>query len=238
MNPRPTVLGVPFDPLTQKEAIDRVCQMLNSPHQKHVMTPNAEMLVEGTKNPEFLRVMQAASLNLADSMGVVWFAHGLPERVTGIDTVTGLCASLSSERPVFFLGAAPGVAEKAAHALHMKNPQLEIAGAYAGSPAEEHAKQIIERVNSSGAHLLFVAYGAPKQDLWIHRHLKEMPHVRVAMGVGGTFDFLAGVQIRAPRLLRGLGLEWFWRLLQEPKRIGRIFAAVIVFPYLVITQKN
>jgi len=100
------------------------------------------------------------------------------------------------------------------------------------------ADQIIQAVNTSGAKLLLVAYGAPKQDLWIAKHLSKMPTVRVAIGVGGTFDFLSGTIKRAPRWLRSLGLEWLWRLILQPWRIKRIWTAVVIFPMLVLMSKK
>jgi N-acetylglucosaminyldiphosphoundecaprenol N-acetyl-beta-D-mannosaminyltransferase len=235
---RPVILGVPVDAITRRDARERLMSMLADSRQYHVMTPNAEMLVASSKNAEFLSVLQKSDLNLADSQGLVWMSRfigqPLPERVTGVDTVIDLCGTLTADHPVFFLGAADGVAERAAKVLQQKNPQLKVAGAFAGTPKDEDAPAIIKRINDSGAHLLLVAYGAPKQDLWIENHLKELPSVRVAMGVGGTFDFISGRQIRAPKFLRALGLEWLWRLIREPSRFPRIFNAVIRFPWLVL----
>ena len=245
---RPTILGVPFDPVTLGEALQRLLAMLHGSTQnpasaeatvgRHVMTPNNEMLVEGTRNPEVLKVMQGTALNLPDSTGVVWAARrqGTPlkERVTGVDTVLTLMGAIDAEHTVFFLGAAPGVAEKAAEYLTFQFPRLRVVGTFAGSPKEEDAPGIIQKINASGARILLVAYGAPKQDLWIHKHLKELSHVQIAMGVGGTFDFFAGVRKRAPLFLRRVGLEWLWRLILEPSRWKRIFTAVVVFPLKVL----
>lgn len=240
MSHRPTILGVPFDPVTRAEALQRLLAMLQGSGQSHVMTPNNEMLVEGTKNPAFFKIMQGTALNLPDSTGVVWAARrqGTPlkERVTGVDTVLGLAGAVSPEHTMFFLGAAPGVAAAAAAQLSAQFPKLNIVGTYAGSPKEEDAPGIIQKINDSGAKILLVAYGAPKQDLWIHKHLKDLPQVKIAMGVGGTFDFFAGVRTRAPLFLRKLGLEWFWRLVLEPRRFKRIFTAVVVFPWMVLTK--
>ncbi len=240
LSARITILGVPFDSVTSSEACERLLGFLTSDGQHHVMTPNNEMLVEGTKHPEFLKVMQSTALNLPDSTGVVWAARklGTPlkERVPGVDAVLGLMGALTPEHPVFLLGAAPGVAEQAALSLSAQFRQAKIVGTFAGSPKDEDATQIIAQINESGAQILLVAYGSPKQDLWIHRHLKELPQVKIAMGVGGTFDFFAGVRKRAPQFLRQLGLEWLWRLLLEPSRFKRIFTAVVVFPWIVLRQ--
>ncbi len=202
------------------------------------MTPNNEMLVEASKNHAFHALLNRTALNLPDSTGLLWAAgwtdQRLPERVTGIDTVTDLCAVIDDATPVFLLGAGEGVAERAASALRSRNPRLVIAGTFAGSPKPEDVADIVRRVNESGAKLLFVAYGSPAQDLWIDAHLKEMPSVHVAMGIGGTFDFLAGTKQRAPAWMRSLGLEWLYRFIQEPSRWRRMWNAVVVFPWLVI----
>jgi N-acetylglucosaminyldiphosphoundecaprenol N-acetyl-beta-D-mannosaminyltransferase len=239
---RVVLLGVPIDPLTRAEALARIQAMLQSHAQYHVMTPNSEMLVEAHGNKSFRELLNQTELNIPDSAGLLWAARvtkqHLPERVTGVDTVEALCRELTSDEPVFFLGAGDGVAEKAAQNLRLKNKGLQIAGTYAGSPRDEDAADIIGRINASGAKLLLVAYGAPKQDMWIDKHLHTMPSVRVAIGVGGTFDFIAGVRKRAPSVFRSLHLEWLWRVIREPRRIGRILNATVVFPLLILTRSQ
>lgn len=237
---RVVVLGVPLDPVTRDEAVLFLRAAMASSSQCHVATPNNEMLVEAHKNAAFRAVLNRTALNLPDSTGLLWAVRRtgqrLPERVTGVDTVTSLCAVLDEASPVFLLGAAPGIAEKAAHALQSQNPRLRIAGTFAGSPREEDADDIIARINRSGAKLLLVAYGAPAQDLWIAQHLPALFGVRVAIGIGGTFDFLAGTKKRAPAFLRRLGLEWLYRFIQEPSRYKRMWNAVVIFPWLVLTR--
>lgn len=237
---RVTILGVPFDPLTPAQAVERLRAMLAGTAQCQVATPNNEMLVEARANEPFRSLLNRTALNVADSTGVVWasrlFGCPLPARVTGVDTVTALCAALDETVPVFFLGAGPGVAEKAAEVLRAKNPRLYVAGTFAGSPKDADAEEIVQLVKASGATLLLVAYGAPAQESWIDAHLREIPAVRVAIGVGGTFDFLAGIRKRAPAWMRGLGLEWLYRFVQEPSRWKRMWKAVVVFPFLVLTR--
>lgn len=232
------LLGVPIDPLTRVEAVACIRAMLGEARFHHVMTPNSEMLVAASGNPDFRALLNRTDLNIPDSAGLLWAARragcSLPERVTGVDTVTDLCSSLSSHHPVFLLGAWGDTAQKAADVLRKRNPALVIAGSYAGSPNDHDAEAIIRMINESGAHLLLVAYGAPKQDQWIDRYRNHLTSVRVAMGVGGTFDFIAGVHKRAPAFLQNMGLEWLWRVIREPKRLPRIWRAVAVFPWLVI----
>ncbi len=239
---RVIILGIPVDALTRSQALERIKSMLGESRFHHVMTPNSEMLVEASKNPPFHQLLQRTDLNIADSTGLVWAARKthqhLPERVTGVDTTIDLCSTLTSDHPVFLLGAWGDTAKRAGEILKQKNPQLVIAGALSGSPKEEDAADIITQINNSGAQVLLVAFGAPKQDVWIDRHRDQLKHIRVAMGVGGTFDFIAGVHKRAPTLMQNLGLEWLWRVVREPRRIGRIINAVIIFPLSVIRYQT
>lgn len=222
------------------QAVTRIGEYLRG-GQHQICTPNPEMLVEASRNEEFLDVLRASSLNIPDGTGLLWAAKRcgseLPERVTGTDLLERI-AALPDVGSVFFLGAGEGVAERAADALKSRRPTLWVAGTYAGSPREADASDILRRINESGARVLFVAYGAPAQELWIHRYLSALPNVRVAVGVGGAFDFLAGTQKRAPKILRSLGLEWFWRLLLQPSRLPRIFTAVVRFPLLVLRYRS
>lgn len=236
------LLGVRIDAVTADEAIARIRSFLSGNTQHHMMTPNSEMLVEASKSDSFKNLLNRSALNIPDSAGLLWAARytrqHLPERVTGVDTVEKLCAELDESHPVFLLGAGEGVAAQAAEILKKRNPGLNVVGTYAGSPRDADAAGIIERINAAAPHLLLVAYGAPAQDEWIDRHLSKMPSVRVAMGIGGTFDFIVGVQKRAPGLFRSLHLEWLWRVIREPRRIGRIFRAVVVFPLLVLKNRQ
>ena len=257
------ILGIPIDILTPEEAVREIASFFRKEGQFHVATPNPEMLVEAKRNPEFREVLRKTSLNLPDGIGLVWAGARAPsprnavgstaplERVTGIDTLQALCSSESRICPperVFLLGAAPGIAESAAEELRKKNPALKVVGTFAGSPREEDDEETVRHINAAilaprssnrsegGATLLFVAYGAPAQDLWIARNLPKLRTVKVAMGVGGAFDFLAGLQKRAPAFLRRIGLEWLWRLIREPRRAKRIWRAVVVFPWMVLTK--
>ncbi len=193
------------------------------------------MCVHAFFHPSFRSLLQNTTLNIPDGSGLLfaskWTSVPLFERVTGVDTVEAVC-SIPHAGPFFFLGAGEGVAEKAADVLREKFPFVQIAGTYSGSPREEESNEILTRINASQATILFVAFGSPAQEEWIQRHLPKMPSVRVAMGVGGTFDFLSGNVKRAPQWMQEASLEWAWRLFQEPRRIRRIFIATIVFPLL------
>ena len=234
---RVQILGVPIDPVTQDEAVARISGYLTDGGKHHVMTPNSEMLVRSSKDSTFRSLLQSSEFNLPDSTGLLWAAsftgQTLKHRVTGVDTVERLLASLSSDHPVFLLGGRKGVGVRVRDRMLKQNPNLQI-DTFEGTPSEEDAPDIIKKINDSGAHLLLVAYGAPKQDLWINQHLMNLTSVRVAIGVGGTFDFLSGSIKRAPKFMRAIGMEWLWRLILQPSRIGRIWRAVVVFPWLVV----
>lgn len=159
----------------------------------------------------------------------------LPERVTGADLMQNVCKEgQKCGLKVFLLGAGKGVAEKVKKILEEKYKKLEIVGTFAGSPQEKDRKKIIELIGNSGANILFVAFGAPEQELWIKENIKKFKNVKVAMGIGGTFDYIAGIKKRAPSWMRQLGLEWVYRLLQQPSRIARIFDATIRFPLAIL----
>ncbi|PIZ72032.1 acetylglucosaminyldiphospho-UDP acetyl-beta-D-mannosaminyltransferase [Candidatus Peregrinibacteria bacterium CG_4_10_14_0_2_um_filter_43_11] len=162
----------------------------------------------------------------------------LPERVTGTDLFYQVVeASRKYHWRIFLLGARPGVAEKAIHHLLKSYPDAQFVGAYAGSPADAEASEICERINQARPDILFVAYGNPAQELWIHQYLNKLDTVYVAAGIGGAFDFAAGSVKRAPRSMQAFGLEWLWRLLKDPRRFRRIWRATVVFVRLVFRSK-
>ncbi|OGJ42336.1 hypothetical protein A3I58_04070 [Candidatus Peregrinibacteria bacterium RIFCSPLOWO2_02_FULL_39_10] len=159
----------------------------------------------------------------------------LKERVSGIDLMEKICQKSTQENlKIFLLGAKEGIAEKTKEVLLKKYPDIQITGLYAGSPKESEERIIIDKINRSEAQILFVAYGAPFQELWIARNLKKLHNIKLAMGVGGSFDFIARTKKRAPKYLQKLGLEWIYRLIQQPSRLKRIYNAVIKFPIVVL----
>ena len=211
----------------------------SSPFPRQVCTVNPEFIMAARRHPAFGQALAAADLCTPDGVGVLWAARlsGVPldERVTGSDAIYRLCerAALQGWR-IFFLGAAAGVAERAAAELARLYPGLRVAGTYGGSPAEADWPQIQQQLAAAQADLLFVAYGHPRQDIWIQQHREELP-VAVALGVGGAFDFVAGVTQRAPLWLRRLGLEWLYRLVRQPWRWRRM-ATLPLFALLVLLQ--
>ncbi len=206
---------------------------------RQVCTVNPEFIMTARRHPTFAQILAAADLCTPDGVGVLWAARRagvrLNERVTGSDGIYRLCerAAVQGWR-VFFLGAAPGIAERAAAELARLYPGLSVAGTHAGSPAGTDWPQIRQHLTAAQADLLFVAYGHPRQDIWIHQHREELP-VAVALGIGGAFDFVAGITPRAPFWLRRLGLEWLYRLARQPWRWRRM-AALPLFALLVLLQ--
>ncbi len=223
-----TVLGVPIAPVDLDEAVEWITRLMAAGGHHQVVTVNPEFLVAARYRPDFGAVLRRAALATADGVGVVLAARlqGTPlrGRVTGTELVLALARRAATEGwRLFLLGAAPGVAERAAEALAREVGGVRIVGTFAGSPRPEDEATILARLGSAQPDLLFVAYGAPAQELWLARNLARTTAV-VGIGVGGAFDFLAGVKPRAPRLLQRLGLEWLYRLWREPWRARRMLA--------------
>jgi N-acetylglucosaminyldiphosphoundecaprenol N-acetyl-beta-D-mannosaminyltransferase len=225
-----TILGVRVDDVTYEETLARIEGLIQEGRPHQIVTVNPEFIVAAQSDAEFLEILNAAALALPDGVGVVWASrllgqrHPLRERVAGSDLVPQI-AALAEERGyrLFLLGAAVGVAEEAARRLCQQNPGLAIAGTHAGSPSPDEEDEIVALVREARPHVLFVAYGAPAQDKWIARNLERLG-VPICMGVGGTFDFIAGVAVRAPLWVQRLGLEWLYRLWHEPWRWQRMLA--------------
>lgn len=163
------------------------------------------------------------------------------ERVTGTDLMKRI-AMLSGPKgwPLFLLGAREGVAEAAIQKLAFDTPGASFVGCFQGSPDPRDDAEALRRINLAQPRILLVAYGSPAQEFWIRRNLHLMPSVRVAIGVGGAFDFHSGMVRRAPAPLRKIGLEWLWRLTREPRRFKRIWRATVTFPICIfrIWSKN
>jgi N-acetylglucosaminyldiphosphoundecaprenol N-acetyl-beta-D-mannosaminyltransferase len=158
----------------------------------------------------------------------------IPERITGVDFMKKICKIAEQKNlKIFLLGAQEGVAEITAKKLTKKFPKLEIVGTYAGSPKEEDRKMILDILNLSKPDILFVAYGAPAQEKWIYQNYKKIKSLKLAMGVGGAFDFISGIKKRAPETMQKLGIEWLYRLYKQPSRMKRIINATTVFPIKV-----
>ena len=228
------ILGTPIDDVTMDEALDRMDQLVahgratGRGHQ--IATVNADFVVKSLRDAELRRILQESDMATADGMPLVWGAHllGVPleGRVTGADMVPALAQRAAQKGySMYFLGAAPGVAERAANILRAQNPGLNIVGISAPpqAPLEKMDPAIVEACRAAKPDILLVAFGNPKQEKWIYRHAAELS-IPVMMGVGGTFDFIAGVTKRAPTWMQQTGLEWMHRLVQEPRRLWKRYA--------------
>lgn len=232
------ILGVRVDNVTQAEALALAMHYLQAGGTHQVVTVNPEFVMEARRNPAFAAVLAAADLATPDGFGLLLAARylGTPlrGRATGVELTLGLARyAAETGARVFLLGAAPGVAAAAAAQLQMQLPALQIVGTYAGSPHPRHEPFLRQIICAAQPDLLLVAYGHPQQDLWIARNQPYLG-VPLAMGVGGTFDYLAGRVPRAPRWMRQLGLEWLFRLVRQPQRLPRILTAVPRFAWAVI----
>jgi N-acetylglucosaminyldiphosphoundecaprenol N-acetyl-beta-D-mannosaminyltransferase len=232
MSARDTIalFGIAIDNLTMGQALEclRILLMDEDGHY-YVVTPNVHHIVRLQRDALFRQAYAGASLVLADGMPLVWASRSLGRplkmRVTGADLLPCVCEMAASlDKSVFLLGARNGVAERAAYNLRRSYPGLQIAGTYSPpvgfehDPAEEG--RVMERINGAKPDVLAIGLGAPKQEVWIAAHRQEL-HFGVALCVGAAIDYAAQALKRAPHWMQQNGLEWLWRLMQEPRRLWR-----------------
>ncbi|MBC8139658.1 MAG: WecB/TagA/CpsF family glycosyltransferase [Fibrella sp.] len=228
-----TVAGIPFDDVTMQEAVQEIAWMAEQTDRaRHICTGNLDHLVILENDPVFRTAYETADLVLADGMPIVWLSHlqnkkqqQLRERVTGSDLFWELGrVSAQKGARLFFLGGAPGAAVRAADAVRQKYPLACIAGTYCpsfeafGTPEEE--ERITEEIRNARPDILLVGLGAPKQEKWILQN-KERLGIPVSIGVGGSFEMASGLQRRAPVWMQHAGLEWCYRMGQEPGRLTK-----------------
>jgi N-acetylglucosaminyldiphosphoundecaprenol N-acetyl-beta-D-mannosaminyltransferase len=226
--PRVSLNGALIDQVDFLEAKDRLRGFLASGTGHQIVTVNLDFLSIAERDAHFRDTINRADLAVADGMPLVWASrlteHPLPGRITGVDLVDA-CCQLAAERGggVFLLGAAPGVADVAGQQMEALYPGLRVVGTYAppfGGLTPHENERIVRRIQEARPSFLFVAMGAPRQDVWIRAHLPLLD-VPVCMGVGCTLDLLAGNVSRAPAWMQHTGLEWAFRLGQEPRRLWR-----------------
>ncbi len=239
--PKIRVLGVKIDDLDEKTAISKILKLAKDKRGCHlVVTVNAEFVMLAQKDPRFFEILEGADMALADGSGVVIskliLGGKTQSRITGVDLVDKLCAkSAKGAIRVGFLGGFGGVAEEVSKRQKAMNPGLKVVFAKPGDPTIGQDLRLRKEISASGRiDILFVAYGMGKQEFWIARNLKHL-NVGVAIGVGGAFDYVSAVKNRAPRWMQMTGLEWLWRLIEEPSRIWRM-RVLPVFAILVVRQ--
>ena len=218
------IMGIQFDNVTMDEAIDQAKRILSGRKTCYAVTPNAEIAYEAIHDETLRTLINEADLVLPDGAGVVLASKllktPLKQKVAGVDFADRLLGVLATTgKSVYLLGSKPGIAELAAEKMRQKHPGLIICGMHDGYFKDE--APIVEAVNEAAPDVLFVCLGAPKQELFMKRHLDDL-HVKLMIGLGGTLDSFAGTVKRAPKWMIRCNLEWLYRLIKEPKRFGRM----------------
>ena len=218
------IMGLQFDNVTMDEAAARAEQILAGDRTCYAVTPNAEIAYEALHDEKLRALINGADLVLPDGAGVVLASKllktPLKQKVAGVDFADRLLSILEKTGGgLFLLGSKPGIGELAAQKMMQKHPRLKIAGIADGYFQDE--APVIDKINASGADVLFVCLGAPKQEQFMARHQKAL-HVKLMAGLGGTLDSFAGTVKRAPKWMIRCNLEWLYRLIKEPKRFGRM----------------
>ena len=234
---RTDVLGIGFDNLTMEEAVNKGLEFAEK-GSSIVVTPNPEIVYISRKDRQLQDILNSADMVLADGVGITYGAKILGKplkgRVPGIDFAAGLMAKMADKGlNLFLFGSKPGVADKAADNLKKDYPKLNICGTLNGY--FENSEPIIEKINASEADVVFVCLGAPKQEKWMAEHRKEL-NAHLLVGLGGSLDVFAGTVQRAPERWRKLKLEWLYRLIKQPSRIGRM-ARLPMFIFAVVGQR-
>jgi N-acetylglucosaminyldiphosphoundecaprenol N-acetyl-beta-D-mannosaminyltransferase len=241
------ILGIPVDDLDMDQTLERISTFVEIGHRTgrthQVVTVNADFVVNAIKDPEVRFILQEADLATADGMPIVWGARllgvNLSDRVAGADMVPLLAERAARQGySIFLLGAEPGVAAQAAEILCKRYPELKIAGILAPpfSPVLEMDPALVDAVKAAQPDILMVAFGNPKQEKWVAMHRQKLG-VPVMMGIGGSLDFLTGTTQRAPVWMQKTGLEWFHRLLQDPRRMWRRYISdFFIFGVFLLRQ--
>ena len=221
-----SILGLPIQNVTMDEAVNDVYSFFAARESKMVVTPNAEILQMFDRQPEVKEALLQADYVVPDGVGILVAAKrmGTPvkEKVAGVELATHLLKrSARDGKRIYFLGAKPGVAQAAKECLEKEMPGIQIVGVQDGYFKPEEEAAVIEEINRLDVDMLFVCLGAPKQELWMAAHKKELK-VGVMLGLGGTLDVLGHQVRRAPRWMIRLRLEWLYRIVREPYRIGRV----------------
>lgn len=241
--PLKTVIGLPVTALPFDEQIDLILKWAKRLTSKVVCIANVHMLVEAYQDPAFAPVLQNADLVTPDGMPLVWMLRLMgasnQDRVAGLDVLAELCKRASTENiSIFFLGSQKAILDKMRLKLEQDFPDLQIAGMepLPFRPLSEHEDQaVIRKLNESGCGIVFVSLGCPKQEFWMSKHKDRVQAVMI--GLGGAFPVYAGIHRRAPQIVRSLGFEWLYRLMQEPYRLwGRYSKTIPIFVWLALKQ--
>jgi len=237
---RVDVLGIGFDNVTLAEAVETGVRLLDEPGAHYVVTPNPEIVEVCREDSAARQAVNGADLVLPDGIGIIKGAAllGTPlkERTPGVEFAAGLMARMADMgKSLYLLGAKPGVAEQAARQLEMQYPGLRIAGTHDGYFQDD--EPVLEAIRRSGADVVFVCLGAPKQELWMAKN-GNAAGARLLCGLGGSLDVFAGTVERAPKFWCDHGMEWFYRLCKEPWRIGRVMKLPLFLLHVTREKKR
>jgi len=249
MKDKITILGIQLDNISKDKALEKIKVFLEGNKLNTIFTPNPEMLVDAQRDDEFKTILNNADLAVADGFGIVMASSILNQgpvyRISGSDlTINIFAIAEKMNKSVFLLGGLPGVVQEAEKIINEQFPNLRIVGADSGGRLiRENGDWIIgdgliTRINEAEPDILIVGRGHPWQEKFINDFKYHFKTIKLAIGVGGTFDFISGRIKRAPLIFRKLGLEWVWRLVQEPSRLPRIYKAVIKFLLFVNKEKS
>ncbi len=235
------IFGVRFDKVNALEANKKFISFMESDRLKTIFTPNSEIVMKAQEDPEFKEILNEGDLVIPDGIGVIIASKihhlGLNERVPGIEMMSMMLEYCNrTGKSIYLFGGKPTVADMAAEKIKAAYPNLVIAGTQDGYYDASNELNILDDINGKKPDILFVALGAPKQEKWISKYKKTI-NASVAIGVGGSLDVWAGTVKRAPVFFQKTGLEWFYRLLKQPTRIGRMMS-LPKFMIKVITTKH
>ncbi len=233
------VAGVLVDNISKQEAIDKIDSFVKSGNYHYVVTPYSEMVVFAQADEKYKAALNNADLSIADGVGILYAAKYLgtkiDERITGRIFIYDI-VKLAFEKnySLAFVGGEDNVAAQAAYELKKQFPGLKVNLALSGRPFDE---KILQEINDSNSDILLIAYSPPRQEQWLYDN-REKLNVKVAIGLGGTFDYLAGKRLTPPKFVHLIGLEWLWRLITQPWRIRRIWNAIPVFIWKIYRYKH
>lgn len=222
------IMGIYVNAITMEQAVKFALEKINSKETCMTATPNAEMIMLAQKDKEFANILNSCDMLIADGAGIIWAGEQLgyyfPERVAGADFVENLLKeAIKYKLPVYFLGGAPGVAEKAVKKFQEKNGAFLVAGIHDGYFDKTEEEKIIKDIRNNNTKILLVGMGVPKQEKWIYKNKENLGNI-FSIGIGGVFDVMAGVVPRAPKWMQKNRLEWAYRLFKQPQRINRVVA--------------
>ncbi len=243
------ILGVELSKLNLNQTLELIDKFLNSSKSHKIFTPNPEICLKASKDKQYKKILNSADINIPDGFGLkvggAILGQKVPHRITGVDLTYKLLKQANDKKlKIMLLGGKGDTAKKAAKNIKKDFTGLQIVGAGEGiqikyekgkiSYDRKQNQNILNFINQVKPDILFVAFGAPKQEYWIYENIFRIKSVKLVLGVGGTLDFIAGKIKRAPKWMRKIGFEWLFRFIQEPRRIKRILNALILFPLTCI----